>query len=311
MSDVGPHCYKKMRVKVTYNGVAYVLGMVDVSEMELLREGGVEAKYGKDSDSVLHGGDSSRRHKVGMKRMRFRLRRWFKTDGVIQRGLLFMLHDGSLSFDLEEYVPRVTIGLEWSGIKISNCISYSYRQVGGTANDIAVEEIQGEGTTHESSYSTPAPCVPAERVVNGDFETGDFTGWNFSPPYGSFPLVQVTTTHYGGSYGARLVSYTDNMFVPYGTEEYFEQTLALPMLVSNITSFGFWYLSPNENLVAKLVITYSDTSTTIIGIPSCIVWTYKDVLPLLSSGKTIVKIRFRQITPCTNCYIDDVSLIGC
>lgn len=141
-----------MRVKVTYGGIEYILGIVELVEMELLREGGVEPKYGKNSDNVLHGGDSSRRHRVGMKRLRFRLRRWFKAD-LGQTDLLFLLHDKSLTFDLEEYVQQTTYVLAFSGIKISDCVSYGYRHVGGTANDIVVEEIVGEGTSYSGVYT--------------------------------------------------------------------------------------------------------------------------------------------------------------
>lgn len=50
----------------------------------------------------------------------------------------------------------------------------------------------------------------ASLVVNGDFETGDFTGW------GTLPIACISTEAHGGDYSARLgwVTGTIAQFVP-------------------------------------------------------------------------------------------------
>jgi len=97
-----PLTSKKMRLKIISEGVEYILGVVELVDLEVFRHGGVERKYGYQ-DNVYLGTTPSNRHRIGMKRCRFRIRRWFKADEANTK-LLFDLHNYDIMFDLEEYV---------------------------------------------------------------------------------------------------------------------------------------------------------------------------------------------------------------
>lgn len=94
-----PITSKKMRVKIIVNGNEYILGVVQLVDVEAYRQGGVEKKYGKQAS-----GQPANRHRIGMKRVRFVIRRMFKADETSKHDLLYDLHNNDTYFDLEEYV---------------------------------------------------------------------------------------------------------------------------------------------------------------------------------------------------------------
>jgi hypothetical protein len=131
-----PVTAKQMRLSLSANGSVYTVAVVEMTNIELLREGGVEYKYG------LRGTEPDDRHKVGQKHAKFTLRRWFKTDPN-QGKLFYDIHNDDLLFTLREYVKDSS---GFVGLSIGECASYDYREITGTANDIVGEEISGEGT---------------------------------------------------------------------------------------------------------------------------------------------------------------------
>lgn len=142
-----PYTGKKMRIKITANGTTYTLGVVELVDLEILRQGGVESKYGFQGNVDL-GTTPSNRHRVGMKRARFRVRRWFKADDA-NTDLLFDIHNLDTFFDLEEYL-NVDFDGKLTGIKLNGCESYTYKTITGEANDIVGEEIIGEAAMTEN-----------------------------------------------------------------------------------------------------------------------------------------------------------------
>lgn len=83
-----------------------------------------------------------------------------------------------------------------------------------------------------------------EKIVNGEFETGDFTGWGYS---GTTPTIS-SAEHHSGSHSAKIDSLSTNL----------NQTLNV--LHSNISSFGFYYKTTLYGFVYYR-ITFSDSST--------------------------------------------------
>lgn len=138
----GPYMAKKMRIRITEDGNQYVLGVVERVNVELRHQGEVEFKYGMKADAYDR---PDNRHRIGMKRANFTIRRWFKTDDNSPTDLLFDLYENSTWFWLDDYLnPSVTGIAGMRGVTLSGCVAYSYRLVTGGANDIVAEEILGE-----------------------------------------------------------------------------------------------------------------------------------------------------------------------
>lgn len=129
MSSVGPFKCKRMRLMVKIAGNTYTLGVVEGSDIELNKEGGVAFHY--DSETGKHA--------VGTRHATFRLRRWFKTD-TGKTDLLFTLMHNETHFNLEGEVASLT----GSTLGLSDCLIYGYRPITGGANDIMSEEVRGE-----------------------------------------------------------------------------------------------------------------------------------------------------------------------
>jgi hypothetical protein len=120
-----------------------------------------------------------------------------------------------------------------------------------------------------------------ERVTNGGFETGDFTGWDFMN-------AEVVTNPHGGVYAARLMS-------EFKISNYFYQGVDL----NGVSHITFWhkgnpaYLLLDDTYVE--VITGTDTDYTFY---SADVSSY--------TGNTLVAF-YTDLDYATPCYIDDIS----
>lgn len=138
----------------------------------------------------------------------------------------------------------------------------------------------------------PVPCPSGEQILNGDLETGDFTGWVCTSG-------EVSTNNpHSGSYCARIYPSGDRLLT---------QTLVSPIAVGCISSFTFWRRVSRS---ASVKVTYSDgTDTDWITLDDATPWTSFDLLPYLTAGKTVSKIEFLN-GYVTSLYIDDVSLMG-
>jgi len=136
------------------------------------------------------------------------------------------------------------------------------------------------------------PCPSGEQIINGGFETGDFTGWECLDGE-----VQTTTVH-GGVYAARVY--------PSGTRR-LRQTLATAVLVACVTSFGLWYQQASDS--SYVVILYTDGSDATFYLTATGAWTYFDfVVAGLDAGKSIERISIYSGTG-ASLYVDDVSMI--
>ncbi len=133
MSTIGPFKCKRARLSVRIGGNTYILGVVEASDIELIKEGGVAFHY--DSETGKHA--------VGTRHATFRLRRWFKTD-TGKTDLFFNLMQNETRFNLEGEVA----GIAGSMLGLSDCLLYGYRPVTGGANDIYSEEARGEATDY-------------------------------------------------------------------------------------------------------------------------------------------------------------------
>jgi len=120
-----------------------ILGVVELANLEIRREGGVEHYY--------HNIDG---HVIGMRRAQFTIRRWFKADDE-QTSLLYALYDTKTEFRLEEYLNISATGTEFLGLTLDNCTIYNWRLVTGTANDIVSEQATGEAEIWYKRTATP------------------------------------------------------------------------------------------------------------------------------------------------------------
>jgi len=125
-----------------------------------------------------------------------------------------------------------------------------------------------------------------EIIVNGGFETGDLTGWDYSQ---AFATDQYAHT---GTYSVFLY------------QGWIEQILSSMIPKSQINSFGFWAMGQAIN---SCIVTFSDDSELFVEIPSGMYWQYVDILPLIPDGKTVKKVRFQGWTGGPS-WVDDVSL---
>jgi len=284
-----PHMTKKMRLDV--NGT--ILDFVELVNIEVGHEGGVESKYGQTWTGTQY--KPWNRHKVGMHRVRFTIRRWYKAG--VSDDILYDLYDNDTEFTLKEYLNDITG--EMNGVEIYQCQIYRYTPETGTPNDIVIEEANGEGLTWgEEIITTPPPCTPTECIINGGFETNDTwhttTGWDD----GSGGGASVTSADaHGGSWSD--FCYSQGIL----------QAIDLDIPVSAITTFGFWYNGIDGSACFKIYYTDATDSGWIFFATESS-WTYVDIIPYLAVGKSVKNIEIHGGLG-TPIYVDDVSLIAC
>lgn len=166
-----------MRLQIVYGGTTHTLGVVELADIEVLKKSMLESKYGFQ-DNVDLVTTPANRHRIGMKHCRFRVRRWFNADA--NTDLLFDLHNLDVLFNLKEFITEET---GFVGLKIFNCISYDYKEITGTANDIVGEEIIGEGIYWEAiTIEEEISCCPSVSMDTS------ISPVNISQLYDSQPL---------------------------------------------------------------------------------------------------------------------------
>lgn len=144
--------------------------------------------------------------------------------------------------------------------------------------------------------------VYVERIENGGFETGDFTGWI---KYGD-PWIVTWETPHGGVY--HLCTFP-------GEYDAVEQTLSDPISYEDIDSFTLWFRAgPSSGAYIGVVVTYDDDSTTSFNQWSGYNIDYHevDVKAHLLTDKKFKAIKIQNSYDGTgqDFYCDDISLMG-
>jgi hypothetical protein len=145
-------------------------------------------------------------------------------------------------------------------------------------------------------------CPSGEQIVNGGFETGDFTGWIQT---GNNQEITTFDPH-SGTYCANL----------YRFQTYIggiKQELTEPISFNCIDTFEAWFAAgQSSGDYLTIVITYSDDTTTewteFTG-PD-VDWHKIDIKSHLDSSKSVKAIEFKMPVGSLDIRIDDVSLIG-
>jgi hypothetical protein len=180
------------------------------------------------------------------------------------------------------------------------------------------KNLLGKSTlAHKSSNLSPVlqaispelVCPSGEQIVNGGFETGDFTGWtktgDFAVYASNFP------PSYEGTYFARNEYYI-------GKSGVISQNLANEVPVacfgeSSIFQIACWgerRPSPPQGAVITIDIIYSDGSETTVQweAPENEVWAVVNLKPYLEAGKKVKGIRITT-DPNKFCGVDAISCI--
>jgi len=129
-----------------------------------------------------------------------------------------------------------------------------------------------------------------EQIINGDFETGNLTGWESRH-------VSVTNwTKHAGNYSVELWE-----------NGYIKQIFTTPIPKSNITSATLYYYNNGLNNL-NLTIGYSDNTSTTKTLNRVTEWTFYDYLSDIETGKSVNYIKIEE-SGCETLYVDDISLI--
>lgn len=144
-------------------------------------------------------------------------------------------------------------------------------------------------------------CPTGEQIINGGFDTGDFTGWEaVGPP-------QITDYDFPHSDPYHL-----SMTLNYSS---IKQTFSAPIPVRCITSFSLWkkcVFASGEGPIITMTFTYSDNTTDIFNLPATTKYIYEEVnlLPFLNASKSLKSIYIisSSVDFYEYVFIDDVSL---
>jgi len=160
------------------------------------------------------------------------------------------------------------------------------------------------------------PWLMAKRsigktIVNGGFETGDFTGWEIGyEDIGSeFPFITDREPH-SGLYCCQF---------PESGYNWIAQYVNIP--VECVRELSFWkygthYYSPPVGSRTLIVIFYTDGTTTEVKHETSFkedhVWVKIDLTPFLEPGKTIKRIKIKRNENWGGYVqrVDDVSVVG-
>jgi hypothetical protein len=175
----------------------------------------------------------------------------------------------------------------------------------GVSGNISVDDANAETTTLTVTCGGTLTlnliaCASGEQIVNGGFETGDFTGWTKTGD----PWI-VNWDKHSGIYGCETWTINDSIEQEFGAIAY-----------ECISTFKFWTKQSFDTVTAELevTVTYDDDTQLqwIEGHRGHVNWIETDVKAKLDPTKKVKKIKFRQIVGVdTNGWvIDDATLIG-
>jgi len=149
------------------------------------------------------------------------------------------------------------------------------------------------------------------------YYSGDLSGADF----GYDSTINNTTDYYWDSETSSWASFSNDwsLYVELRetTSGYVEQDIAVNVPVDEIGDFYFYqkydaeYSLPTANSKFKITVTYDDATTTVIDNQSAAsTWTRFNILPYLTSGKTVDKVKIEDISTENNAptIIDAVHL---
>jgi len=136
---------------------------------------------------------------------------------------------------------------------------------------------------------------PVEKLVNGGFEMGNFSGWE---TMGSGQVIN--TDKHSGVYCAE--------YGPYPGFQLMQQVGGI--IKEDIMSFGVWHKELDAEGKTSVLIEYMDNYSTSFFLPYSASWAYKDLLPYIQASRPIRRVGFSHYGYLT-VRIDDASLIYC
>jgi len=174
-------------------------------------------------------------------------------------------------------------------------------------------KVQLPNVIDSNFYNKPTIVTGAEWFVNGNFETGDLTGWGYG---GGEVQPSVTTTDpHSGTYCCQLYASNNDSL----NQGFFDPNGNNVIVVSNIESFGFWYrnLSTDDGVNAQVQLNLTDGTNSYFIADSLNAnttsWAYYDIQALLvlngyASGTYWVQnIKISNNTD-GDVFVDDFSL---
>jgi hypothetical protein len=150
-------------------------------------------------------------------------------------------------------------------------------------------------------------CPSGEQIVNGGFETGDFTGWTCG---GYSPRITSWYSH-SGIYSCWL-AYNYCEYIA----SWVRQDLTSPITVACVKTFKLYIGYFAGERKAKVTIIYTDATeqnieVTLVGDVDVGVWDEVDLLSYLLTGKTVQAIKIsNDVAGGSTILVDDVTLVG-
>lgn len=115
----------------------------------------------------------------------------FRAKASVGREIVVGLGDAGAPFDTVLVTPNPTLTTEWqsfsfplTAVNIDGPASRVLFDLGTVASTVNIDDVTLEVDTGGGG---PGPGPGPSDAVNGDFETGDFTGWTLEPGAGSNP----------------------------------------------------------------------------------------------------------------------------
>jgi hypothetical protein len=159
------------------------------------------------------------------------------------------------------------------------------------------------------SIGAKKPCPSGEQIVNGGFETGDFTGWTVIDT----PVIRDATwaTPYEGNYCAELADTGVFGGVAQTFLESIPSTCFKDTSVFEVHLRGNREFSPPKGSKANIYIVYTDDSETQITweASGAFVWEAVDLKNYVEAGKTVKGIRIYPVVTGFYVRLDGCSLI--
>lgn len=148
----------------------------------------------------------------------------------------------------------------------------------------------------------PDTSLNGEQMTNGDFETGDLTGYTS----GGTVIVDTGGKH-TGVYGCLLDDYP---ILPW-IEQDIATLKGASIPVDGMISFSLWALMDSGTGAFTVIITYSDATTTSIPLVATAVYQQFNLLPYLTAGKQVSKIKIQTTNTGMSfkVWFDDISLL--